>query len=1239
MADFVYDVITLNGSKVDRAPIPVGEDPNKWLDVSDWNPAISALNDIRDAIINNRFLGLQRLGVQPNVPTGGAPDFMWMTSAGVPTFHIGGTNYNFMLTPALTAGVLPVATAADTIGNSSFLATGPTLDITATAGGIMTLGNTNSSQILIGSQTVNPYVQIGGNDSFIALGDLSGTGTGIGGLVARMSFNLNAINDATAIATKQDAPLLFFGPVYWDGATQQLDPWAVTVKMDSASPVQSSMRISLNNITDLLVLRRTAALEFNNGSAAAVSAAGFGAIRYNNTTHVFEQSLNGGAWGPLSGAGPSNGVLGAYQAATSTAQNIIGLTSTLGPVLIRDNATPIAGPLFGVQNSAGTTKYFDVTATSTIAFKNGMADNPGNPPAFSFDTVANFINALTLFEVRRGGTLMLSLDRIGDLTIASSLTIGTSSIVDVTSGSLGLGSQTANAITIGNLANTSTTTINTVNTLISQKASDGLLNPTGIALKIAGAANVNVASTEAPDLWVHGARTVTWKVGALATQRFNLFEAPTIAFQSASTAANVATVAITGAPVAGALATLTNRYALWVQADLARFDGGIQFSDGTTQTTASAGTIAGLTTTHIPVAASSTSISDTPMIYASSLLSLPVNALGVANTLGLSLQNNTLASAGTNQYSPALEFLAQTWTGSISQSTEWNIQLRGVTGNTNSDLVFRRTYNGAGSADIAAIADVGGGLGALYFGPVSSGDYIFGGNNTLTMRVGGTARFAIATAITTGTYVDTAGRLNVPAGVAANSVASVAIGSAPGSYPLVIGGSSTGNIQFMDAGGAPSQIQATSLGNGALSLTFFAANTRGFIFTGDATAGVGNQIMQVKGFASSTTSVLRVQLGPTPNFAATVMDVLDSAGTTTLLTIDQSGGVNTDQGFDSLTATTLFVGAHNATAITLGQTSAGVDITAETPHFKILQGASFTPTGPGFDFVGGTLNATASTEYVDFSVSVGSLRWTGVSTVATERVSLFNQPTLTSTGGTTTFTIAATLAIAGPPIAGTSAVITSAVTLWTQDGRVLFEVPNVGNAINKFGLTVQNPTASTAVAPTAQWSPWFELTGSAWNTTSSTSNAIKMGMQLATTSGTSTAVIGQINYGYSIGGSPYTTIATLDGNGDMLVSGGMQSQGYLAGGQRSAASTVTVTASDFIVGVTGSGARTVNLPAVSACKRGQYFIIQDVGNSAGTITINRAGTDTINGGTSVTISVAYGSLLIWNDGSSAWYAH
>lgn len=81
-----------------------------------------------------------------------------------------------------------------------------------------------------------------------------------------------------------------------------------------------------------------------------------------------------------------------------------------------------------------------------------------------------------------------------------------------------------------------------------------------------------------------GFKTVTgsrqWATGALTTQREFLFAAPTYRFVGASTLTNAATVAISGAPIGGTNATITNPFSLWVQGGNARFDGIITQSVG-----------------------------------------------------------------------------------------------------------------------------------------------------------------------------------------------------------------------------------------------------------------------------------------------------------------------------------------------------------------------------------------------------------------------------------------------------------------------------------------------------------------------------------------------------------------------------------------------------------------------------------------------------------------------------------
>jgi hypothetical protein len=114
-------------------------------------------------------------------------------------------------------------------------------------------------------------------------------------------------------------------------------------------------------------------------------------------------------------------------------------------------------------------------------------------------------------------------------------------------------------------------------------------------LKVVSAADTNqTASAEINSVNFQMTATRQWATGAIATQREFLIQAPVYSFVAASTITNAATVAITGAPIAGALATLTNSYALWVQAGLTRLDGGMLSSSSTQgigYTTGAGGTV------------------------------------------------------------------------------------------------------------------------------------------------------------------------------------------------------------------------------------------------------------------------------------------------------------------------------------------------------------------------------------------------------------------------------------------------------------------------------------------------------------------------------------------------------------------------------------------------------------------------------------------------------------------------
>jgi hypothetical protein len=83
------------------------------------------------------------------------------------------------------------------------------------------------------------------------------------------------------------------------------------------------------------------------------------------------------------------------------------------------------------------------------------------------------------------------------------------------------------------------------------------------------------ASTEAPSVYLNLSASRQFATGALTSQRALKIAAPTYRFVGASTITNAATFYIDAAPTAGTNATITNAYALWVDAGITRLDGGV----------------------------------------------------------------------------------------------------------------------------------------------------------------------------------------------------------------------------------------------------------------------------------------------------------------------------------------------------------------------------------------------------------------------------------------------------------------------------------------------------------------------------------------------------------------------------------------------------------------------------------------------------------------------------------------
>ena len=120
-----------------------------------------------------------------------------------------------------------------------------------------------------------------------------------------------------------------------------------------------------------------------------------------------------------------------------------------------------------------------------------------------------------------------------------------------------------------------------------------------------------------------------------------------------------------------------------------------------------------------------------------------------------------------------------------------------------------------------------------------------------------------------------------------------------------------------------------------------------------------------------------------------------------------------------------------------------------------------------------------------------------------------------------------------------------------------------------------------------------------------------------------------------------STVLLLDDN-DRTVANFSATGGGDNVGRVAVAADYTVKGNEDIVAVTSTAAaRTITLPAASSIQPGnQILVVKDESGAAATnnITITRAGADTIDGAATKVINANYGSVRLYSDGVSKWFA-
>jgi hypothetical protein len=223
-----------------------------------------------------------------------------------------------------------------------------------------------------------------------------------------------------------------------------------------------------------------------------------------------------------------------------------------------------------INNSAGTLVASFGVGTTTISNFEGAIRGSGAPagtgPAMWSDANTG-TNAGRIFT---------------DDTTGSQISYGA---LRVTVAGATITALNTNASIVVNGSSVDVTSQQIVNTFgsagnITNKTVASTSGATGFWVMTAGADTGLTASTEVIDLDLDFDATMQHATGALTTQRSVVIRNRTYSFVAASTITTAATLAIVGAPIAGTNATITNSFALWVQAGIGRFDGGLE-SPGT----------------------------------------------------------------------------------------------------------------------------------------------------------------------------------------------------------------------------------------------------------------------------------------------------------------------------------------------------------------------------------------------------------------------------------------------------------------------------------------------------------------------------------------------------------------------------------------------------------------------------------------------------------------------------------
>lgn len=730
-------------------------------------------------------------------------------------------------------------------------------------------------------------------------------------------------------------------------------------------------------------------------------------------------------WASGGGGGGGTTLADSYLLGTTAADSKLSLLNSLGGLFIQDNSTPITGPLLKVQAFGGGNKL-QVTKDDITAGVPVFGATLGSGAAPFTNLYLTTLNGPTGSSVQVASNLVGTSDGGIDLGLAGTR-FGTVYTNTVSAAAGVLTVQGTPSVIIGNPTNPNTVTVDDTTLAVEGKVVPATTKTYDIGSTSLGWSNLYTSS-------VLGNSAVDLALTANTTQSLNLGNGtlPT-ALVVNNTAITFGTLLTPDNDLGRTLGASNKRIAqVWTP----------QISGGSAQTlrvTAGAAQAINL---------GDANTSDMVVIAATGLTTSLVFSPQSDNTLNLGKTGARWATIfGTS---------VQSSTGDLGITAGSAANVNIGPSNATTALVVGATTTTSSNNILPAVTATSN-LGAT--GTVWAN--IFG---NLVQSAAGT-NLALKAGTTSSVVIGNGSAANVL------SINHTAITQSVGLLP------NADNTLDIGSGGARfANVYGTTINSSTVNSTAFVGSSNPYVELSDGTAVGVSAAGKIRLIYNNTTKKLQYS-ADTAAYAdvgggaggGTFATTYSSTPANNVITESSAGGPLTIKDAASTIGSLFKVQNNGATINFIDAASSGTTITNSVV-------ASATPT-PVLTLTGQAHTAaTAGTEFFDVNLNLARTVQFGTGTLALQRAFVVQAPTYGFVGASTT-TLAATMAITGPPIAGTNATLGTDILTAVSTNLLLDRAGLAANSLP--ALHLRNATASSG-GTTIQKSPGILFEGSAW---------------------------------------------------------------------------------------------------------------------------------------------------------------